>query len=132
MRLVLDVMHCRGKLLTVDCGPRWIVIWKPQSLWKFSMRTMVQHCTWKLFKQCVYKGVMYYFRTAYRPGGNGIAERNHQMIKAIAERGETLPTEPVSWYNMLPKSGQKEKTVPQKVIFNCMFIHPRAVPVTRY
>lgn len=35
------------------------------------------------------------FRAAYRPGGNGIVERHHRTIKAIAERGGISPIESV-------------------------------------
>lgn len=59
-----------------------------------------------------------------------IVERNSQTMKAIAERGETLPTKVVSSYNMSSQSRQKEETVWQKAIFKFTWRHPRVVPVT--
>ena len=32
-----------------------------------------------------------YFRVAYRASGNGIIERNHRTVKAIAERSDITP-----------------------------------------
>ena len=57
-----------------------------------------------------------YFRTAYRPGSNGIRERNHRTIKALAERGVASPEETLFWYNMLPRMGLEEETVLQELI----------------
>ena len=47
-----------------------------------------------------------FFRAAYRPSGNGIVERHHRTIKAMAERGSISPLEATFWYNMSPRSGQ--------------------------
>ena len=58
-----------------------------------------------------------FFRAAYRPGGNGIVERHHRTIKAIAERGRISPAEAVFWYNVSPRAGQSEDSVPQKSVF---------------
>ena len=57
------------------------------------------------------------FRAAYRPSGNGIVERHHRTIKAIAERGKISPLEAVYWYNMSPRSGIDPSTVPQRAIY---------------
>ena len=51
-------------------------------------------------------GVKAYYRAAYRPGGNGIVERSHRTIKAMAERSGTSPVEAAYWYNMVPREGQ--------------------------
>ena len=54
-----------------------------------------------------------YFRAAYRPGGNRIVEGHHRTVKAIAKRGGMTLIEATIWYNMAPKIGQREETVPQ-------------------
>ncbi|GAB1602550.1 uncharacterized protein LOC115217275, partial [Argonauta hians] len=55
-----------------------------------------------------------YYRAAYRPNGNGIVERNHHIIKAMAERSQISPQEAVFWYNMTPRVGQADETVPHR------------------
>ena len=62
-------------------------------------------------------GVRPYYRAAFRPGGNGIVERSHRTIKAMAERAGTSPVEAAYWYNMVPRDGQKEESVPQRSVF---------------
>ena len=57
-----------------------------------------------------------FFREAYRPGGNGIVERNHRTVKAMAERGKGDPIEAVYWYNNAPRDRQREKSVPRASI----------------
>ncbi|XP_035827949.1 uncharacterized protein LOC118478447 [Aplysia californica] len=52
-----------------------------------------------------------FFRAAYRPGGNGIEERNHRTIKAIAERGNMSPVDAVFYYNCSPRYRQEETPV---------------------
>ena len=44
---------------------------------------------------CEKLGVKQYFRSAYRQSGNGIIERNHRTIKAVAERSRISPQEAV-------------------------------------
>ena len=56
------------------------------------------------------------YRAAWRPAGNGIVERHHRSIKAMAERGHRNPIEAVYWYNISPKEGQKEDSVPHKAV----------------
>lgn len=46
-------------------------------------------------------------------------ERQHRTIKTIAERGYIPPIEAVFWYNMLPRSGQAEESLPHRTIFKC-------------
>ncbi|KAF2360595.1 Reverse transcriptase RNA-dependent DNA polymerase [Trinorchestia longiramus] len=45
---------------------------------------------------------------------NGIVERHHRTVKAIAERGRISPIEAVYWYNSTPRSGQDELSVLQR------------------
>ena len=40
----------------------------------------------------------FFIRAVYRPGGNGIVKRHQRTIK-----------EAVFWYNILPRTGQKEE-----------------------
>ena len=49
-----------------------------------------------------------YYQAAYRPGSNGIVERSHCTIKAMAERSGTRPVEAAYWYNIVPREGQRE------------------------
>ena len=42
----------------------------------------------------------------------GVIERHHQTIKAVAEKSQISPQEAVFWYNMAPKTGQEEASVP--------------------
>ena len=57
--------------------------------------------------------------------------RNHRTIKALAERGETLPEQVVFWYNMSQRSGQKEEIMPHETVYKYTWRHPRAVPGER-
>ena len=68
------------------------------------------------------------FRAAYRPEGNGIVERHHRTIKAIAERGGISPIEAVYWYNSTPRSGQDESSVPQHSVYKYEWRYPSVVP----
>ena len=52
-------------------------------------------------------------------------ERHHRAGKAIAERGGISPEEAPFWYNMAPKVGQRDDTVPHRSVFNCEWRHPR-------
>ena len=62
-------------------------------------------------------GVRSIYRAAWRPSGNGIVERHHRTIKAMAERMRSSPIEAVYWYNVAPKDGQKEDSVHEKYCF---------------
>ncbi len=72
--------------------------------------------------------VRHFLRVAYRACGNGIIERNHMIIKAIAEREIISPLEAVFWYNISPRSGQEKETVPQRAVFWYDWTHPIMVP----
>ena len=69
-----------------------------------------------------------FFRAAYRPSGNGIVERHHRTIKAMAVRGSISPMEAVFWYNMSPRAGQAENSVPQRAVFHYEWRHPAVQP----
>ena len=46
-------------------------------------------------------------------------------MKAIAERRGISPEEATFWYNMAPKVGQRDDTVPHRSVFNYERRHPR-------
>ena len=128
----------------VDCGPGRFAIWreiKTETAWEiakvveevFLERGPVAEVLMdngpafrsEVFKEmCDKWGVRQFFRAAYRPSGNGIVERHHRTIKAAAERSRISPTEAVYWYNMSPKTGQDETTVPHRAIFTYEWRHP--------
>ena len=54
------------------------------------------------------------FRTANRPGGNVIVERNHRIMKIIAERIGIKAEEATFWYNIFPKNGINPRSVPYR------------------
>ena len=62
-------------------------------------------------------GATAFYRAAYRASGNGIVERCHRTIKAMAERSGKNPIEAVFWYNMAPRYGQRDDSVPQRSVF---------------
>ena len=49
-------------------------------------------------------GVKAIFRAAYRPSGNGIAERNHRSVKRTAARCKISIPHALFWYNATNKS----------------------------
>ena len=152
-RLAIDITHYEHALYlsVVDCGPGRFAVWReiknesadcvvgllneiylergpPEELLmdnapafrsekmdSFLKRWNVQPC----------------FRAAYRPSGNGIVERHHRTIKAIAERGRISPLEAVFWYNMSPRTGQLEDSVPQCAVYRYTWRHPAAVPLAK-
>ena len=145
-RLAIDVTHYRHELYLsmVDCGPGRFAVWreiKSETAWEigkiveevFLERGPVAELLMdngpafrsEVFKEvCDKWGVRQFFRAAYRPSGNGIVERHHRTIKAAAERSHITPMEAVFWYNMSPKSGQNETTVPHRAIFSYKWRHP--------
>lgn len=58
-----------------------------------------------------------FFRTAYRPSGNEIVKSHHRKIKSMEERGNVSQLVTVFWYNMSPRSGEVDESVPQRVVF---------------
>ena len=83
-------------------------------------------CSEVLREPCEKWGVKQYFRSAYRQSGNRIIERNHRTIKAVAERSQISPQVTVFWYNMAPKNGRDETSVPHKSVFTYEWRHPLA------
>ena len=149
-RLAVDVTHYRQLLyLTmVDCGPSRIAIWRELRAETaeniasvlneiFLERGPVDEVLTDnstVFRSAALREtldrwkVRRFFRAAYRPSGNGIVERHHRTVKAVAERGQISPLEAVFWYNMAPRSGQEEVSVPQRAVFRYEWRHPCAEP----
>ena len=147
-RLAIDVTHFeRDKYLTiVDSGPSRFSIWKKIQSEESSViankldEVFREHgipkeiiCDNALsFKSGIMKalcqkwGVKQLFRCAFMPQGNGICERNHRTIKALATRSRTSPLDIVFWYNNSPQKGTKEDTVPSSVLFNHKWRLPAA------
>ena len=150
-RLAVDVTHYRHQLYLsmVDCGPGRVAIWRELRAENaediartlneiFLERGPVEEVLMdngtafrsRVMKEMLDKwNISRYFRAAYRPSGNGIVERHHRTIKALAERGQITPMEAVFWYNMAPRSGLDEATVPQRAVFRYEWRHPSTVPV---
>ena len=138
-RLAIDTTHFEGRpyLTIVDCGPGRFVLWR-----ELRTETAVEIC--KILDTLFYErgpvsevlmdnalaftsqemelvldkwGIRSHFRGAHRASGNGIVERSHRTIKAMAARTGKNPIDAVFWHNVAPKNGQKDETVPQKSIF---------------
>ena len=144
-RLVIDITHYRrGAYLSMfDCGSGRLAIWRElhaesasavaEELEKVMlergpvMEVIMDNGSFSLrnFPDDAKKNGRSYHRAAYRPGGNGIVERHHRTVKAIAERGGISPEEATFWYNMAPKVGQRDDTVPHRSVFNYEWRHPR-------
>lgn len=146
-RLAIDIAHYRGGayLSIIDCGPSRLAIWKELRVEAASAvatelekvmleRGLVREVIMDngtVFRSEIFQTMLKkwkiksYYRAAYRPGGNGIVERHHRTVKAIAERGRISPEEATFWYNMSPKVGQRDDTVPHRAIFNYEWRHPR-------
>ena len=137
-RAAIDITHYRSKpfLSLIDCGPGRFAIWretKGESAAEvckeldniFYERGPVKQALLDnapTFKSVEMKillkkwGIKPYYRAAWRANCNGIVERHHRTIKAMAERMQDNPIEAVYWYNVAPKDTQKEETVPQKSV----------------
>ncbi|XP_076036529.1 uncharacterized protein LOC143022271 [Oratosquilla oratoria] len=148
--LAIDVTHYQGTryLSMVDCGPGRFGIWRELKAETgeeiarvinevFLERGPVDEVLMDndtAFRSEALKGTLdkwntrRFFRAAYRPSGNGIVERHHRTIKAIAERARIPPTEAVFWYNISPRSGQDDRSVPQKAVFKYDWRHPLQGP----
>ena len=129
----------------IDCGPGRLAIWRElhaesasavaEELEKVLLErgpvTEVIMDNGTVFRSEIFQTMLKkwklrsYYRAAYRPGGNGIVERHHRTVKAIVERGGISPEEATFWYNMAPKVGQRDDTVPHRSVFNYEWRHPR-------
>ena len=111
----ISISSCRGiEKVMLEHGPVMEVIMDNGTVFHSEIfQTMLK--IWKIRS---------YYRAADRPGGNGIVEWHHQTVKAIAERGGISSEEATFWYNMAPKVGQRDDTVPHRSVFNYEWRHP--------
>jgi len=138
-RAAIDVVHYQNKpyLSLVDCGPGRFAIWREMR--GESASEISKNLENIFFERGPVREVLLdnapnfrssevnqlmdawevdlFYRAAYRASGNGIVERHHRTIKAMAERMGKSPIEAVYWYNLAPKDGQKEDSVPQKSVY---------------
>ena len=138
VRLACDVTHYKHEkfLSVVDCGPSRFSVWRRLSS---EDGAVVAREFLSLFRErgpprellldnsttfrsadvrrvCDKFGVTLRFRCAYRPGGNGIVERNHRTIKRTAARANIDPLDAVFWYNLLPLEKENPDSVPSSVL----------------
>jgi len=149
-RLAIDITHYRGVpfLTMVDCGPGRFVIWRrlrgetaqhviDELRQVFHERgpvgeVLLDNAT--AFRSEQFVGflrdwnVNAMFRAAYRPSGNGIVERNHRTIKAMAERGDISPLEAVYYYNCSPRREQHEDSIPHRSVMTYEWRQPDETP----
>ena len=137
-RLPMDITHYGTEkfLSLIDCGPSKYVLW-----WQLSSSygsgaivrilrlifckrgapseiLMDNEPTFKTEEmKCFHDswGVRIRFRAAHYPDGNGIVERNHRIIKRIAERSKMSIPEAVYWYNV---SADKNGASPMDKIYS--------------
>ena len=133
-QLVIDnTRYCHELYLSmIDCGPRRVVIWRrirtetakeiervveevfldEGPVKEELINNNVGFCLEVFRELCKKWGVRRYFRFAYCLSCNGIIERHHQPIKAVAKKSQISPQEAVFWYNMVPQTGQDEASLP--------------------
>jgi ribonuclease HI len=138
-RIAIDTTHYHQLpyLSIVDCGPSRFTIWRALTRETAETITAIleqlflergpphellmdnaQAFHSGLMKEMLQKwGVKSLYRAAYKPSGNGIVERNHRTIKAIAERAGISPEVAVSYYNQTPRSGTNPSSVPYRGIY---------------
>ena len=138
-RLAVDVTHFDGRcyLSIIDCGPGRFVIWRrlkdesADSVVLQLLQIFREHGPPKqllmdnglCFRSATMKDLLRdwrvepIYRCAYRPAGNGIVERIHRTIKRMAARTRGDPLDMVYYYNVTPRNGADERTLPSCSIF---------------
>mgnify|MGYP003417316483 FL=1 len=133
-RIAVDVVHVEGRkfLSIVDCGPGRYALWvemkdeSGRSVLNAIRKIMYERGFVKeilsdnggAFKSdmltafCSDWNILHKFRCVNEPSGNGIAERNHRTIKRMVARTRKSVEEMLYWYNMSPREGLDEKSVP--------------------
>merc|ERR1712055_271038 len=148
-RIACDVTHYHSAcyLTMVDCGPSRFAIWRQMP--NETAAAIVAHLHQVVIERgpCVELlldnstafrsetveqfadnwGISLRFRAAYATSGNGIVERNHRTIKRMAERGEMSPELAAYWYNMTPRKGLEEGSVPSNQLFSYRWRPPYAI-----
>lgn len=139
-RLAADITHYNGAcyLSIIDCGPSRFAIWRKVS--DESTESLIPEITQvfrergppkelvldnaRTFRSQAFRSLLEtwevtpVFRCAYRPEGNSIVERHHRTIKRMAARTTGDPLDMVFWYNVTPKEGTQEKSVPSSQLYN--------------
>jgi hypothetical protein len=137
-RVACDVTHFQGdKFLTlVDCGPSRFALWRQlpdervasvarhlQEIfrergppWQILFDNAASFRSVEIANLCQQWGTRVIFRCAHRPSGNGIVERNHRTIKRMAARSGGSVLDMVFWYNLSPKSGVRQDSVPSRSV----------------
>ena len=138
-RVAADVTHYDGAhfLSIVDCGPSRFTIWRrlsnesAASIVTNLQQVVIEHGPFvellldnaTAFRSATVAqfasdwGISLRFRAAYAPSGNGIVERNHRTIKRIAARGRISPEVATFWYNVTPRKGVEDASVPCRKMF---------------
>ena len=149
-RLAIDVTHYRNQpyLTILDCGPGRFAIWRLMknetaaaicteldqiffergSVEEILMDNATAFRSEEMKRLLDRWAINPFFRAAYRPSGNGIVERNHRTVKAMAEKGSGNPIEAVYWYNTAPRDRQKTDSVPRASIFKTEWRVPGLTP----
>ena len=151
-RVASDVTHYNGShyVTFIDCGPSKFTVWKPVP---DQSAEEITRCTESLFREhgaplellldngasfrsrvfrsmCAKWGVRIEYRCAYRASGNGVVERIHRTVKRMAARTGSDVLDMAYWYNVSPKVGVSDATVPSTELFRyrwrCPGVDPEA------
>lgn len=149
-RLAGDITHYGGRpyLTLIDCGPSRFTVWRRvadeasgevirniEQVFREHgppLEILLDNAT--VFKSqaflelCTKWGVLRRFRCAYRASGNGIVERIHRTIKCMAARTNSDVLDMTYWYNVSPKVGTSDATVPANQVFTFRWRTSRALP----
>ena len=137
-RLGMDVTHYGSQhfLTLIDCGPTRFAIWRP--LVRQDSSSVIRElesifyergppeeiltdndtafCSMEFRRFVDEWGIRLRHRCAYRPSGNGIAERCHRSVKRIAARKACTIAEAVYRYNATPKDTVTAASAPANAI----------------
>ena len=153
-RLACDVTHFGGEryLTVIDSGPSRFAIWRhlrtetagevagifEEIFREHGVPSEVLCDNGPCFRSQVFAevlrkwGVTLLFRCAYRPSGNGIAERSHRTIKRMAARSGGNVLDMVRFYNAAPLRGTDADSCPcnQKFAYRWTLFSAAAEPST--
>ena len=138
-RVAMDVTHYQGRsfLTVIDCGPTRFTIWRP--LGRTDAVEVAGHLEQIFLERGAPKeilsdndtvfrgrrlaslaarwGIALRFRAVHEPGGNGVVERCHRTVKAIAARRRCPVSEAAHLYNVTPRDGRTADTAPAAGIY---------------
>lgn len=149
-RLALDVTHYGQScyFTVIDCGPSRFAIWRKirsENAAEISANLSEIFCergppdellmdnstafrSKQVAELCKEWNVHRLYRAAYRPSGNGIAERVHRTVKSLAARSKSDPLKVVFWYNLSARAGSDAASAPCNVLFKYSWRHPLVTP----